>query len=218
MENVIEFERLLTKRASELGVEVKPCPEMTSQNFKGRGDVNSVALPRHIRGVRFGKYPVILGELKLEKDEKIEEQIKGYHNQAIVARSFLSNEEIVDIHVFLICIEPKQQSLKWLSFIDKIERDEAYCRKLVWAKEQGNEKSFDNFVDRTFLARPWLGLVDEGANAQLDYNARLVQQVLEGQGLTAEAAAKWIKILNEPDDDHQKTVDELVEAMGDANE
>ena len=101
---------------------------------------------------------------------------------------------------------------------DLIERDETVCRKLVWIPEQARlQKSFDDFLARTFLAMPWTNMkgVDD---AELDQTYELAQRILKKHGLDEIVAQRWVSLTKQLHDDPESLVTELVTSREASNE
>ena len=90
-----------------------------------------------------------------------------------------------------------------------VERDDRVARKLAWLRpedEKRDEESFDDFLKRTFLARPWVH--DEGKfeDAALD---ELSGGEASTQGTPRTLADEWERIAL----DEKKSPDDIVTAL-----
>jgi hypothetical protein len=187
-------------------------PDLVSRSFRGRSDEADVKLPSKARGLMLGRYPVLACELDLTSREALESNLRSAHNQMLIARSYLSNLQIIDAHIFFVAGEPRFGA-DWKQDIDLIERNENVCRKLVWMPDANDiVTSFDCLIDRSFLAQPWQDVAQRN-DAPLDQNERLVEDVLHATGLSNKAAAAWVAIARSLHDDPDEVVDRLVAVM-----
>ncbi|WP_157138651.1 ABC-three component system middle component 1 [Asticcacaulis biprosthecium] len=184
----------------------------SAKRFRGRDDDSDVALPPEVYGVRIGAYPVLVLAIQLIDAETVLHTLRQAHNQVVIARSYMKASDVINTHVLFVATPPPPQA-DWIKLIDLAERDETVCRKLVWIpKITSIGESYDAFLERTFLAQPWL-TTEEVDNAPLDQNDRLVENVLQAQGLTPAAAAKWVEIATSQVEDPQERVEQFVSAM-----
>lgn len=192
--------------------EKRKAPELVAHNFRG-GDIQTdVKLPQNARGLMLGRYPVVACELRLSSPDEVEVDLRAAHNQVMIARSYLSNMQVIDAHIFFVAEEPKSD-VDWKRQVDLVERNERVCRKLVWMRHASDaDNSFGCLIDRSFLAQPWQD-VSQLIGAPLDQNERLVELVLESQGLSAALAAAWVELAKAESDDANHLVEQLVAAM-----
>lgn len=192
-------------------------PSYVSKRFRGRNDDTEAPLPSSVRGLRLGRYPVLVTAIRLDSSEAVTQQLQAIHNQMIIARSFMQAHEVIDAHIFLAATPPAKTA-DWVQLIDLVERNESVARKIVWLPRNAEvDQSYQDFVDRTFLAQPW-SVTSVQVNAPLDQNERLVQRILEQQGLSAAAAAEWVALADrslslEHPLDSADLVDQVVAAM-----
>ncbi|MBY3211770.1 ABC-three component system middle component 1 [Rhizobium laguerreae] len=199
----------LAAAAKDNGWPVERRDDLTAPSFRGSGDTTNVSLPANARGLQLGLYAVIAVPLRLESAASVEDDLKAAHNQMIIARSYLSNAQVIDAHIIFVA---EGKSDDWKQHVDRIQRDEATCRKLVWMPDrQDFDRSFAEFVDCSFLARPWLVAI--ARDAPLDQNQELVETVLREQGLSEGAAKAWVELAASRIDDPEQLVERLVEAM-----
>jgi hypothetical protein len=113
-------------------------------------------LPDLVAASRIDETPVLVGELKGPPDRAvIEEQMRRYRNQAMIARSWLG-EEGPNLQLFLISPAGGRGSQDWRQRAAQIEADDRICRKLVWMMEStATLEGAVEFMGRTFAARPW---------------------------------------------------------------
>lgn len=204
----------LISSAREIGWIAVEEPTFAAKKFRGREANAEVPLPQRTIGMRLGAYPVLLVNVELGAEEAISAQLKKVHNQMFLARSYMRAGELINAHIILVAddtadhIDPEQLR-------DVIERDETVCRKLVWdIRENSEEQSYQEFIERTFLAQPWAFTHNE-VNAPLDQNDELVERVLQKQGLSSAAASKWVELIDAKLDDPEYFVERLVAAMDD---
>ena len=202
----------LIEGAESLGWESQATPLLTARNFRGRETDAEVRLPDNARGIMLGRYPVLVSEISLASQEQLVADLKAAHNQMIIARSYLRSEQIIDAHILFV-IGQTQLETDWRRQIDRIERDETVCRKLVWMPHIASlDDSFAAFRDRTFLSRPWT-ITNEQSDAPLDENEELVERVLRAKGLSQLAAATWVQLAQSGLDDTDLLIEQLVASM-----
>jgi hypothetical protein len=76
----------------------------------------------------------------------------------VIARSYLTPNEALDLQLFLVGPRGSERKSDWQPLALVIERDDRVARKLVWlrpSEPEAEEASFADFIKRTFLARPW---------------------------------------------------------------
>jgi len=203
--------RLLTA-ARAINWEIRETPELIAHTFRGGGVETDVPLPMYARGLMIGRFPVIACSLRLTSRDDVETDLKAAHNQMMIARSYLSDMQVIDTHIFFVAETPVSD-FDWKQQVDLIQRNEIVCRKLVWIWHSGDvDASFESFIDRSFLAQPWQN-ASQLIGAPLDQNERLVESVLESRGLSAEAASAWVELTKTAPDDERDLVERLVAAM-----
>lgn len=110
---------------------------------------------------RFGNIYVLFSSLVVSADSdpsylrnNFISQVESQLQIALKFRQQLPQAMVNDLNVIFV-LEPTELNCKTLNDLsNEIERDDRVCRKMVWLKGQYG-KSVDNFLDRTFLARPW---------------------------------------------------------------
>ncbi|WP_395713758.1 hypothetical protein [Reyranella sp.] len=207
-------ERLLTRRAAELGLTVESKPNYAGRIFAGGSDTPSARLeprdlPNHVRGLQIGRYAVLLTLLPEAPDEEgISDVVRRVRNQCVVARSHLSAPAALDLHTILLGPRGSEGVDRWRALALIAERDERVARKLVWLRPldpSADEQSFADFVKRSFLARPWI--TDAiFSMAPLDNVSRAA---VYGD-VPRDTAGEWIRLASESDVDPDLLVEELV--------
>lgn len=201
----------LMAAAKNNGWSASDAPDLVEASFRGGDEPADVSLPNSARGLMLGSYPVIATELRLDTEENVKADLKAAHHQMIIARSHLTNVQVIDAHIFFVAAQPNDGD--WEQRMDLVERNETVCRKLVWMPDrQDMDGSFDAFIAHTFLARPWLEVAAR-QDASLDQNETLVEAVLREKGLSEAAAATWVELAASKIDDPDQLVDQLVAAM-----
>ncbi len=202
----------LIAAAGEMEWEARVEPTLTNKSFRGRETEADVRFLENMRGLMLGRYPVLAAEISIAPQENSIADLRAAHNQMLIARSYLRKEQIIDAHILFVAEEPPSDT-DWRRQVDKIERDESVCRKLVWMPDRsGISSSFDAFRDRTFLARPWT-TAQPRSDAPLDQNEELVQKVLEMKGLSRDEAETWVRLAASGLDDSEALVQQLIAAM-----
>lgn len=154
----------LTAAAAGVDMVVTPAAQLTSAVFRG-GEAAAAArldvsdLPSAVRGLRIGRYAILLGLLpEIPSSEAVMETVRRYRNQCVIARSYLTSNEALDLQLFLVGPRGSEPVDNWKTLALSVERDERVARKLAWlrpAQAAADETSFADFLKRTFLARPW---------------------------------------------------------------
>lgn len=205
---------LLERRAAELGLTVESKPKYAGQIFAGGSDTASARLesrdlPNHVRGLQINRYPVLLTLLPEAPDEEgMSDLIRRVRNQCVVARSYLSPSAALDLHVILLGPRGSEGVDRWRALALIAERDERVARKLVWLRPQdpaADERSFADFVKRSFLARPW---VTDAifSMAPLDNVSRAAAH----DEVSRDTAGEWIRLASDPELDPDLLVEQLV--------
>ena len=91
-----------------------------------------------------------------------------------------------------------------------VERDERVARKLVWRRPEhsaNDEASFADFVERSFLARPW---THEATFSMAPLGN--VSQIAPDEQIPRTLAGEWAKLATELRNDPGTLVDELIAA------
>ncbi|WP_137126625.1 ABC-three component system middle component 1 [Roseomonas sp. HF4] len=207
-------ERLLCRRAAELGLTVESKPTYAGQTFAGGTDTTSARLesrdlPHHVHGLQIGRYAVLLTLLpESPNEEGMSDVMRRVRNQCVVARSYLSPPAALDLHVILLGPRSSEGVDRWRALALIAERDERVARKLVWLRPldaSADEQSFADFVKRSFLARPWI--TDAiFSMAPLDNVSRAAAY----GDVPRDTAGEWIRLVSEPDIDPDLLVEELV--------
>jgi len=107
-----------------------------------------------------GAHKVLL--LCLPKDLPLAEQVVNEGKEAAFDQWIAAGEAGV-VNIVMFCIAPSghQDQPEWKMMAGQFERDDLVCRKLVWLPSSGLDNA-RNFLDRTFLARPWDMAVQQG--------------------------------------------------------
>jgi hypothetical protein len=153
-------------------------------------------LPQAISGLLMNETPVLLGALDTPDDRDV---LRRYRNQASIARSWLG-AKAPNLHLFIMGPPGSREVANWRYTAAKIEADDRVCRKLVWLPPDLPEmKDATDFLDRTFLARPWESSIPS-QSAQLDRLA------------VVDIPSSWIEALDDETLDSDSLVAKLIEA------
>ncbi|APG86726.1 hypothetical protein SAMCFNEI73_pB0011 (plasmid) [Sinorhizobium americanum] len=141
-------------------------------------------------------------------EEGMSDVVRRVRNQCVVARSYLSPPAALDLHAILLGPRGSEGVDRWRALALIAERDERVARKLVWLRPtdaRADEQSFDDFVKRSFLARPW---VTDAifSMAPLDNVSRAAAY----GDVPRDTAGEWIRAASEPEVDTDQLVEELV--------
>ena len=208
-----EFCRRLCESATELGWKASIVSDFTESRFRGRTEVTEKSLPTDSVGMRLGDYPVLVASIELGNLAGLQASLRSLHTQMVIARSYMTAEEVINSHIILIALAPDPRQ-DWRRALDLAERDETVCRKLIWIPNPDDlDRSYGSFTARTFLATPWKS-APSVMGVPLDRNQGVVLRMLEKHGLSQEAAVRWISLANQIRDDP----DNLVVALTTARE
>lgn len=165
-ETVLEFlHARLIAHAEAIGLTAMDAPELTASVFRGGEGVQSAHLsptdlPYPVRALRLGRYAIVIGMLPEQPSvEAVTECLRRFRNQCVVARSFLSANEALDLQVILVGPRGSEPMDEWRPLALLVERDDRVSRKFAWLRPvdlAADEESFQDLVRRTFLARPWV--------------------------------------------------------------
>jgi len=209
-------QQALRAAAVAVDLEVGNCPELASGIFKGGEDaaaarLDPADLPTSVRALRLGRYIVLIGLLPDQPStEAVTEALRRYRNQCVIARSYLTPNEALDLHLILVGPRGSERLDEWQPLALIIERDERVARKLAWLRPnepKADEASFAEFIKRTFLARPWKHEA-VFTMAALD-NLNRVAAVGD---VPRDTVGEWIKLALTQRDDPSALVDALIDA------
>ncbi|WP_428153851.1 ABC-three component system middle component 1 [Brevundimonas sp.] len=185
--------------------------DYAARRFPSGDDEVSPLKSGEVVGLQLGDYPVLAATLHLNDRAALAARLKSLHGQVVIARAYMRPHEVINTHLFLCATESGAGD--WESIVDIAERDESVCRKVVWVPPSENvDQSFDAFVSRTFLARPWEG-GDAVLDAPLDHNRNVVKSALVAAGLDAAMAVRWEQLVDKNTDDPDVLVEKLVALM-----
>ncbi len=205
----------LVHHAAAAGMDVVPAPNLVGPGL-GRAEAAAAVveprdLPSVARGIKLGRYAVVLGLLPdATGDREIADTMRRYRNQCVVARSKLSPTAALDLTLILVGPRGSASKDSWQSVALGVERDDRVSRKLVWLRPdepRADAASLASFVKRTFLARPW-DVEAVFSVATLD----AVSVLTEPDDLPQDTVGKWTKLASEIRDDPEALVAALVAA------
>lgn len=209
-----DFVDLLRKAALKLELNIEDRPELASATFNGGSSeattLSPTDLPAESHGVRIGRFNIVLGILPdVAAMKAVLETLRRYRNQCVVARSFLGTNETLDLQLMLLGPRASERQEAWHAMALMVERDDRVARKLAWLRPEeplNDERSFADFLKRTFLSRPWQHTEGKFKDVALDE--------LRGTGATAPdlprtTADEWEQIAL----DEEKMPDEIVAAL-----
>ncbi|MER9410645.1 ABC-three component system middle component 1 [Mesorhizobium sp. M0589] len=209
-----EFVQRVRGAADRRKLPISEQPQFAGRSFNGGSSAATTLeageLPAEARALKIGRYAVILGTLPdVPTLPGVRETLRRYRNQCVVARSFLSTNESLDLQLFLVGPRGSEWERKWKSLGLFLERDDRVARKLAWLRPRDAARdgdSFDDFVRRTFLARPW-----EEDEKELHEDRSLDLEELTPVGLPRSTAEEFDSIALEGDD--ERPADDIVQAL-----
>lgn len=204
-------ETLATRDNRPFKAELKP--DFAGPAFNGSAapstTLSSSDLPTECIALSIGRYTLVLGVLPdTPTQAAVEEVVRRYRNQCVVARSHLTPSQSLDMQLMLLGPRGSDTNSDWDSLAKLVERDDRVARKLVWLMPETPERDdagYDQFIKRTFLSRPWRRPSDFG-DLELD---KLSDADVKGDGLPSATVEAWEQIAL----DHEQTPDEIVHAI-----
>lgn len=207
----------LTVAAHAVGLQVTDAQHLTSNVFLG-GEGSEAArlkvsdLPHPMRALQLGRYAVLLAMLPEQPSlEAVTEALRRFRNQCVIARSYLSANESLDLQGILVGPRGSEPMDDWRPLALLLERDDRVARKFVWlrpAEDAADDASFADLIKRTFLARPW---VNEATftMAALDNLNRAA--AMWDTSVPRDTVDEWVKLSLAPRDDADTLVQGLVD-------
>jgi hypothetical protein len=192
---------------------VESKPEFVGTAFNGGATaattLSASDLPGECIALSIGRFALILGVLPdSPTQEAVQEAVRRYRNQCVIARSYLSPSQSLDLQLMLLGPRGSDIDSNWDTLAKLVERDDRVARKLVWLMPEipdRDEESFNQFIKQTFLARPWRG-PGKFEDVELD---KLSDAEVKGNGLPRATVEAFEKIAL----DVEKTSDEIVDAL-----
>ena len=141
--------------------------------------------------------------------EGVRETLRRYRNQCVVARSFLTANQALDLQLLLMGPRGSERQAAWQTLALMVERDDRVARKLAWLRPEDPQRdgeSCEDFLKRTFFARPWVRKEGEFDDAALD---ALSSNTPVAEGLPRTVADEWERTAL----DTSKTPDQIVAAL-----
>ena len=113
-------------------------------------------LPQSVEALSLDGFAVLIGVLSGPPVRpSVGSQLRRYRNQATIARSWLGSAA-PNLHLFLAAPAGAYRDPEWRQLATEIEGDDRVCRKLVWLFDEApSAESAREFMERTFVARPW---------------------------------------------------------------
>lgn len=176
-------------------------------------EVPDADLPKEADSFIIGNHAVLIGYLGADIRDA-QSQWDRFMNQAAITRSWLPSETSEDLNLFFVGPAGSDLMKEWREMAARIERDERVCRKLVWLPptQVGEQKpSLDEFLSRTFLARPWKD-AEGPSEGDIDRLSSLGER-LAGEDTPGEAVEEWLRILRSPPSDNYDLVQQLTEVI-----
>lgn len=209
-----DFADRLQKAAEALGLKVERRPQLASSTFNGGSSkstsLSPTDLPAECSAIRIDRFNIVLGLLPdMPAMEAVLETLRRCRNQCVVARSYLSANETLDLQLMLLGPRSSERQEAWRALALMVERDDRVARKLAWLRPEDpkrDDESFADFLKRTFLARPWVHPEGQFEDAALD---ELSTTGASAPGLPRTTADEWERIAL----DEKKSPDEIVAAL-----
>ncbi|MBP2463942.1 MULTISPECIES: hypothetical protein [unclassified Rhizobium] len=209
-----DFIKRVCRAARSCSLDVSERPSLTGRTFSGGSSqattLEASELPSDAQALSVGRYTIIFGSLPdIPTLPGVRETLRRYRNQCVVARSFLTTNQSLDLQLFLVGPRGSEWERKWNSLGLYLERDDRVARKLAWLRPRDAARDDDSFADfqrRTFLARPW-----KEDNPEFRDNQPLDLDEPAIAGLPRTTAEEFDRIALDGDDD--RPADEIVEAL-----
>jgi hypothetical protein len=212
--SLTDFAQRLRASAGGLHLAVEERPDLVGISFNGGVSPATTLSPSDLPGeslaIKIGRFNIVLGVLPdVPTLEAVRETLRRYRNQCVVARSFLSANETLDLQLMLLGPRASERQDSWRALALMVERDDRVARKLAWLRPedpQRDDESYVEFLKRTFLARPWIREDDEFEDVALD---QLSSGGATAPGLPRTTADEWERIAL----DSSKSPDQIVTAL-----
>ncbi len=209
-----DFAERLRTAARHLNLAVTDRSELAGTSFSGESSASTTLspsdLPSESHAIKVDRFTIVLGLLpEIAALEAVRETLRRYRNQCVVARSYLSANETLDLQLMLLGPRASERQDSWRALALMVERDDRVARKLAWLRPEDplrDEESFAEFLKRTFLARPWVRDASEFEDAALD---ELSAGSIAQPGLPRTTAEEWERIAL----DESKSPDQIVSAL-----
>ena len=211
------FQRLACV-AKKLDLAVADASALTENVFLGGGGsevarLSPSELPSPVRAISIGRYTVLLGMLPEQPSlEAVTETLRRFRNQCVIARSYLSPGEVLDLHGILVGPRGSEPVDDWRPLALLVERDDKVARKFAWlrpADQAADNASFEDLIKRTFMARPWvnestftMAALDNLNRAAAMWDASVPRGTVD----------EWVNLSLNPPEDADTLVDRLVDA------
>lgn len=213
MDAIEELTVAIRARAHSLGLAIHESPrelsllQMPAQFLSEspqKSAVDEPGTPSPIRSLFVGPQSVIIGSLGEEGQflpateelpKSVFERWRGYQRIASIARASLDKNRNDDLVLVLVGPVGSHEKGEWNALSSQIERNDLVCRKLVWLPPKAIscwQSSLQDFLKRTFLARPWLR-TETTEQQRLDKASDLGdtltkwQSILDGQSMDESA-------------------------------
>jgi len=208
------FVERLREAARSLGLKVEERPDLASTSFSGGSSpsttLSSSELPSECSAIKVDRFTVVVGVLpEVAALEAVRETLRRYRNQCVVARSYLSPNETLDLQLMLLGPRASERQDAWKALALMVERDDRVARKLAWLRPEDplrDDESFGEYLKRTFMARPWIRGAEEFEDVALD---ELSASATTQPGLPRTTAEEWERIAL----DENKSPDQIVSAL-----
>lgn len=108
---------------------------------------------------------------------QVQKRWQAHQRLAAIARTWLVAGYSDDMNLFLVGPPGSSNEKEWNNYSQVIERNDLVCRKLVWLPSKNESMwptEISDFLERTFLATPWLSNEDQ-KNVPLDSLADLTK-------------------------------------------
>ena len=211
----------LVARAHSLKLKAEKQPAVMQKNrmrgatWAGTMDsaVSDADLPKEYTSFLIGHHAILIGALGMDiRDAHV--CLHRFMNQAAIVRSWLPSESSEDLNLFFVGPTGSDLKKEWREFAACIERDERVCRKLVWlpsANISDQESYMDQFINRTFLARPWSD-VHAPSEGDIDRLSNLSEK-LASEEASRETIDEWLNILRGSQRDNYDLVQQLTQVL-----
>lgn len=214
-----DFVERVTRAARNVSVSFARREDLESREFRGgKGEpaLQAALLPDEVVGATLGRTPVLFATLPdTYNNQLVAETVRGLRNQSVIARSYLRTEQVVDLQLWLSGPAASLEDPSWRSLAVVIERDDRVARKLVWLRSLDIQQwgaSFESFIARTFLARPWKSAPQQ-PHAKLDRLSALLSVASE-VGVDPAVLRRWFDVAESTEDYESGAdlVDQLIAA------
>ncbi len=157
-------------------------------------------------------YTILITLLKINEDGSPQTEPSLWW--LALARAKISPNLRSDLYIFYLVESSDRAPKLSQSWLERIERDDKFCRKMVFQYVPGKDmtEEINSFLDRTFLSLPWESTQKTKAGA-LDPLENIVKEFAEKANIDINSAKAFIEILSGDSIDTKSRADALIQKL-----